>query len=152
MSPEAPEPARPPLPVTVKIAALGLFLLAARLFVLRMLPGLAAGDGEALAALPDLTMFLLFTWGVLRLRRWAWWLSAIACTAGVAFPAYLYLFADAAMLAQMEVDASALFAHFLVVGGLSGATLVMLLLPPSRDAFRWKGTLHGSFGSEVGPR
>ena len=136
MSPEAPEPAGRPLPVTVKIAALGLFLLAARLFVLRMLPGIGAADGEALAALPDLAMFLLFTWGILRLRRWAWWLSTIVCSAGVAVPGYLYLFADAAMLEQMQVDASAVLAHFLVVGGLSGATLVMLLLPPSREAFR----------------
>ncbi len=127
-------------PVSVRIAALLFFLMAAWRFTVSALPAFLAGDPSAYSDFLDVALPLLLVWGLLTLKRWAWWLAIVTSIAGCVIPAILLGgFWD---VIGADIPDPKLIVQFLtVVGVVSAIELVLLMSPSSRAAFRGESSV-----------
>lgn len=121
-------------PASVKTAALLFFLMAAWRLVVSAFPAFLAGSPTAYADFLDVALPLLLAWGLLTLRRWAWWLAVIASVAGCVIPAILLGAFDHVI---GDIPDRKLIVQFLTIVGVVSVIEMMLLMSPSaRAAFR----------------
>jgi hypothetical protein len=122
-------------PASIKVAALLFFLMAAWRFVVSALPAFLAGSPDAYSDLLDVGLPLLLVWGLLTLKRWAWWLAIIASVMGCVIPAIL-LGGFEHVMGNDIPDRKLLVQFLTVVGVVSAIELVLLMSPSARAAFR----------------